>query len=176
DLAPMEGLDAGGGIDRHLDDLFRMLGGDLFDLHPAFGGGHDGDARRRAVDQHAEIELAPDVAAALHIDALHQLALGAGLVGDEVHADHAARIVAHLVEGFGDLDPTAFAAAAGMDLRLHDPDLAAQLLGRLDRLVRGIGDLTRKDADAEFGEQSLRLILVDVHVRASVTATRNAAL
>ena len=55
-------------------------------------------------------------------------------------------------------------------------DVAAQLLGRLDRLIGGVGDLTRKDADAEFGEQSLRLILVDVHVRASVTATRKAAL
>jgi hypothetical protein len=171
----MEGLDAGGRIDRHLDDLFRMLGGDLLDLHAAFGGGHDGDARGGAVDQHAEIELAPDVAAALHIDALHQLAPGAGLVGDEVHADHAAGILAHLVQRLGDLDAAALAAAAGVDLRLHDPDLAAQLPGRLDRFVGRVGDLTRKDADAELGEQPLRLILVDVHVRASVKATQNAA-
>src|SRR5688572_4920774 len=175
DLARMERLDAGGGIDRDLDDLFRMVGGDLLDLNAAFGRGHDGDARGSAVNQHAEIELAPDVAAALHIDALHQLALGAGLVGDKGHADHALDILAHLVQRLRDLDAAALAAPAGVDLRLHDPDLAAQLLGRLDRLVGGVGDLTRKDADAEFGEQSLRLILVDVHVRASVKATQSAA-
>src|SRR5688572_20076265 len=175
DLARVERLDAGGRIDRHLDDLFRMLGGDLLDLYAAFGRGHDGDARGGAVDQHAEIELAPDVATALHVDALHQLALGAGLVGDEGHADHALGVVAHLVQRLRDLDAAALAPAAGVDLRLYDPDVAAQLLGRLDRLVGGIGNLPRKDADAEFGEQSLRLILVDIHVRASVKATQSAA-
>ena len=60
---------------------------------------------------------------------------GPGLVGDELHAEDLFRLVLHLVERPRDLDAAALAAAAGVDLRLHDPDRAAELLRRLDRLV-----------------------------------------
>ena len=178
DLARMEGLDAGGGIDVDLQDLFRLLGGDLLDFDAALGRGHDGDARGGAIDQHAKIKLALDVAAALHIDALDQLAAGAGLVRHQVHADHALGRVAHVVHRLDDLDAAALAAAAGMDLRLDDPDRTAELLGRLDRFVGRVSDMAGKDADAKFGEQPFRLIFVDIHVRAFsyCAATRGAVM
>ncbi len=44
-------------------------------------------------------------------------------------------IFLHIVDGFHDLDATGLAAAAGVDLRLYDPDWTAQFLGTLDRLI-----------------------------------------
>jgi hypothetical protein len=41
-----------------------------------------------AVDQHRQVELAGDVATVLDVKALHLLALRAGLVGDQRHAEH----------------------------------------------------------------------------------------
>ncbi len=163
DLARMEGLHAGGGVDRDLEDLVRRLGRDLLDLHTAFGRGHDGDAAGGAVDQHAEIKLALDVAAFLDIDALHFLAAGAGLVRDERHAEHLAGGLADRLQGFHDLDAARLAAAAGMDLRLDDPDRAAQLGCHLLSLLGGIGDAAARHGHAEPLQESLCLIFMDVH-------------
>src|SRR6185437_12318152 len=145
ELPRVEALQAGGRIDRHLEDLLGVPGGDFLDLHAAFGRGHDGDARGLAVDQHAEIELALDVAALLDVDALHLAALGAGLLGDEHVAEHLGGVLADLLDGFDDAHAAlalrivfeaAGAAAAGMDLRLHHPDRPADVARHLFRLLR----------------------------------------
>ena len=65
-----------------------VLCGDLLDLHAALGRGHHGDAGGGAVDQHAEIQLALDVAAFLDIEALDFLAGRTGLLGHEDVAEH----------------------------------------------------------------------------------------
>src|SRR3546814_16406820 len=75
-------LHAGRRVDGGLQDLLRMRGGNFLDFHAALGRGHHGDLRGSAVDQEAQVELALDVAAFLDIEALDQLALGAGLMGD----------------------------------------------------------------------------------------------
>ena len=163
EAARMERLHAGGRIDRHHEDLLGGLGGDLLDLHAALGRRHHGDAPGGAVDQHAEIELAADVEAFLDVDALDFLALGAGLVGDQVHADHLLGGIGHVLDGLDHLDAAALAAAAGMDLGLHDPDAAAQLLGDFFGFLRGVGDAAFGHGDAKFGEQAFGLIFVNVH-------------
>ncbi len=78
-----------------------------------------------------------DVGAFLDQQVAHLLALGAGLVGDQLHAEDVVGVLAHFVERAGQLDATALAAATGVDLGLHHPDLAAELFGRLDRRIHG---------------------------------------
>ena len=56
-------------------------------------------------------------------------ALRAGLMRDQRHADHLLGELLGLVGRFRQLDAAALAAAAGMDLRLHDDDAAAEPLG-----------------------------------------------
>ena len=86
----------------------------------------------RAVDQQREVELALDVAAVLDVEALDRLAGRAGLLGDQRHgrassaaccADLLDRLgEAHAALAVGIVLELALAAAAGVDLRLHDGD------------------------------------------------------
>jgi hypothetical protein len=150
-------------IDGHFMDLFRVLRRDFLDVHAAFGRSHQGDALRDSVDDHADVELLLDVGALLDQQAPHLLSLRPRLVRDELHAEDLLRLVAHFVERFRDLDAAALAATARVDLRFDDPDAAAELLRRCDRLV----DAERRDAagrrDAELAIEVLALILVDFH-------------
>ena len=51
--------------------------------------------------------------------------------------------ITDLVDRFGDLDPAALAAAAGVDLRLDDPDGTVERLGRANGLVDAEGGMPR---------------------------------
>ena len=102
----------------------------FLDVHAAFGGDDEGDAAGFAVHQRRQIQLALDGRAVFDIKPLDQAAGGAGLVGDQGHAQHALGFLLHLLDGLDHLDAAALAAAAGMDLGLHHPDRAAQFLGR----------------------------------------------
>ena len=122
--------DAGRGIDGDGQDLFRRLVRDFFDVHAAFGRDHERDARGLAIDQHRQIEFLGDRRAVLDIEAVDLLALGAGLVRDQGRAQDALGFLLDVLDRFDDLDAAGLAAAAGVDLRLHHPDRAGQLLGR----------------------------------------------
>src|SRR5439155_3561134 len=54
-------------------------------------------------------------------------------------------------------------AAAGMDLRLHHPDLAAELLCRFNGLVDRKACNSARRGDGERPEDFLALIFVDLH-------------
>ena len=60
-------------------------------------------------------------------------------MGHHDRAEHAARLLAHVIERLDDLDPAGFAPSAGMDLRFDHPDRAAKGLRRLDCLIGGEG-------------------------------------
>ena len=154
---------ADGRIDLEGLDLLRRLVRHLFDVHAAFGGGDEGDAAGAAVDQRGEIKLAVDGRAVLDIEALHDAAMRAGLVRDQRHAEHALGFFLDILDGFDDLDAAAFAAAAGMDLRLHHPDRPAKLLRRSDRFLHREGGLAARHGHAEAAQNLLGLIFVDVH-------------
>ncbi len=130
----MEGHEADGRVDHDFQDLLWRGGGDLLDLHAALGRGHDGDAAGGAVDQHAEIKLAGDVAAVFDIEALYFLARLAGLLGHQDVPEHLAGILLYVVQRLANPHPalsagivleTPGAAAAGVDLRFDHPDRAA---------------------------------------------------
>jgi hypothetical protein len=54
------------------------------------------------------------------------------------HADDGLGLFAHLIDVLGQLHPSAFAAAAGVDLGLHHPPLGAGLLAEALGLVNGL--------------------------------------
>ncbi len=87
-----------------------------------------------AVDHEAEVELARDLEAFLDEHATDDPALGPGLVRDERHAEHRLRGGVRGVRPLDDLDATALAAAAGVNLCLDDDRAAAELDGNVPRL------------------------------------------
>ena len=76
------------------------------------------------------------------------------------------RILSAISRGFvgvlGDLDAAAFAAAAGVDLRL-DHHAAAERFGRRFRFFRRERHLAARHRDVVLGQDGLGLILVNFH-------------
>ena len=162
ELAAQVGLEAGEGIDEGLVDLLRRGGGHLLDVDAAGLAGHDHRAAAAAVDHDAQIELALGLDLLLDQHPLDDAPLGAGLVGDQAHADDLAGGVLGLGGRVGQLDAAALAAAAGVDLGL-DHHRHAQLLGDLAGLLGRGGDAPLGDGHAELGHDLLGLVLVDLH-------------
>ena len=69
----------------------------------------------------------------------------------------------HLIERLRHLDAAALAAAAGVDLRLHHPNLAAQLARGRVRLRHRKAGTPRGRRDAELAQDLFALILVNIH-------------
>src|SRR5690606_4670781 len=89
----------------------------------------------------------------------------------ELHAEYFARKLADLVDRAGQLDPAALATAAGVDLGLDHPDLAAQRFGGLDRIIdRETGDAPGH-RDPVLAQDLLALVLVDFHRCSSIIRT-----
>ena len=163
DLAGMEGLHADGGIDADADQGLRPGGADLLDLHAARRRGHHHDPLALPVEDQAEIELAHHIARRLDIEAVHQLAARPRLGGGQALAEQRLGRRFHLRLVAAEPDAAGLAAAAGMDLGLHHPALAADLPGAIGRLLRAIGKSAAGDLHAEAGEDLFRLIFVDIH-------------
>src|ERR1700722_12465145 len=142
--------DAGGRIDRERHDLFGRMVGDILDVDAAFGGDHERHFGGFAVDQDREIELLVDVGAFLDVEPVDLLAVRAGLHRDQGRAEHLPGEFVDFGDRFGDADAAlvagrgflefALAAAAGVDLALHHPD-----------------------RNAEFVQQRLGLVFMDIH-------------
>ncbi len=161
------------GIDGDGVDLLGRVVRDGLDVHAAFGRDDERDAAGAAIDQQSEVEFLVDVDAVGHVEAVDLLAGRAGLDGDERVAEHVGRCCADFVERLGEADAAlgvgaeflelALAAAAGVDLRLHDIERPGQLLGGLDGFLDRERGEAGGDGGAELREQFLGLIFVDVH-------------
>ena len=86
----MKRLQAGIRIDRTLENLLRIAGGDFFDFHAAFRTGHYNRQPNSSIHDHSEINLAGDIGRLLHEDFGYSLALLAGLL-----LKHSAKVVDH---------------------------------------------------------------------------------
>ncbi|KAF0128078.1 MAG: hypothetical protein FD148_1880 [Methylocystaceae bacterium] len=160
-------------IDREGHDLLGRVMRHLFDVHAAFGRDHIGDARRRAVDQHREIEFLVDRGAVFDVEAVDLLAGLAGLLRHERRAKHLFGEGFRLVDRFGDAHAAlvagarflelALAAPAGVDLRLHHIDRAGKLFSRRPRIFGAQHGEAFSDGRAEVAQNGLGLIFVDVH-------------
>ncbi len=83
---------------------------------------------------------------------------------DELLPEQVIRRVQHIVFRAAELDAARLAAPAGMNLRLDDPGLAADLARPLSRLLGAVGQRAAWHGHAELGEDFLGLILMNVHL------------
>ena len=125
-----------------------------------------------AVRDDAQVEFLGDVVGPLHQDLVDHLAFGAGLVGDQGHAQDLVRHPLHLLGGGGGLDAAALAAAAGMDLGLDHKGAFPQFLGHLPGLPVGVGHRAFGHRHVEFPQQFFGLIFVNLHNRRSFPKRR----
>ena len=98
---------------------------------------------------------------------LHLLALGPGLVGDKLHAQHLASEVGGLFGRLGNLHATAFAAASGVNLRLDDHSGRAfveELPGRSIGFVAGFHHLPARHRHSVLRQDGFSLVLVNFHI------------
>jgi hypothetical protein len=162
-LARLERLHADRRVDDDADDGVGLRGRDLLDLHAACRRGDDDDALGAAVHDEREVELLGDVGRFLDVEARDKLAAGTGLVRHELLAEQVFRRALDLGVVRAHADAARLAARARMDLRLHDPLVAADLGGAIGRLLGAVGEAAAGDRNAVPMQQLLRLVFVDVH-------------
>ena len=155
-------------IDIFLDDLFRSFGSDLLDLNAAFLGTHHDDPRRGAVNDKAQVVFLFDIRAFFNQEATDLLALRPRLMRDENLAKQLLRVAFDLFNGLGNLDAARLAAATRVDLRLNDRDSGAEFLRVLDRLFHAERRQAVRHIDAEFPQDLLGLVLMNIHNHASL--------
>ncbi len=91
ELAAQIGVEPDVGVEVGLEDRVGVLLRDLLDLHAADFEAIMHREALGAVEDHAQVELAVDRQRLLDQHRPHQLALGAGLFGDQGHAEDLAR-------------------------------------------------------------------------------------
>src|ERR1019366_3650116 len=116
-----------------------------------------------AVEDEAQIELARHLQPLLDEHARDDAPVGAGLMGDERHADHVAGDPLGLVRRAGELDAAALAAATRVDLLLDDDNRAAKTAGNLASFGGGEGDFALGNRHAVARKNRFTLIFVDFH-------------
>ncbi len=129
-FARVERLQSRGRIDRLAKNRFGMLLGDFFDFHAAGGAGHEYGLAGGAIHQNAHVEFALDVKTFFDQKAADDAAFFSRLRRDQLHAEDVLGKRLRLVGGTCELYPAGFAAAAGMNLRLHHDHGGAQPLCR----------------------------------------------
>src|SRR5208282_488196 len=165
ELPRLKRLESNRRLDHNLQDFFWMLFGDLLDFHAAEARCDDPHPLDLPVENEPEVYLPLERFGDLNIDSLNDLALWAGLIGDEGFAKKLRRRRAHFIIGLAELDASRLAAAAGMDLGLHGPMPAAEFGRAIDRLLGTVGDRALRRCHTEIRQDFLGLILVNVQLR-----------
>jgi signal transduction histidine kinase len=93
----------------------------------------------------------------------HLLPFGAGLVGDQRHAEHVLGELLDLADGSRQLHAAALAAATGVNLRLDDAHLAAEPAGNIGRFGGCKGHFAARHGHSVAREHGFGLIFVDFH-------------
>ena len=137
--------------------------GDFLDVHAAFGTRHQANALGPAVDHHADVEFFFDVRAFFNQQATDFLSLGAGLMRLQHHAENLRSVAFHLVERTREFDAAPLATTAGVNLRLHHPDVAAEFLCCGHCLINTETRDTAGCHNAEAAQYFLSLIFVNLH-------------
>jgi hypothetical protein len=83
----------------------------------------------------------------------------------QLHPEDLAGELLDLVERAGELDPAALATAARVNLRLDDPDRAAEPLRGLAGFEDAERRIPARHRHAELAQDFLALVLVDLHCR-----------
>jgi len=109
------------------------------------GRGHDHDALGLPVQDEAQVQLAGDVRGALDPKPVNPFPRGIGLLGHQLAAEEGGREALHLVHRLAEFDAAGGAAAPGMDLRLHDPSVAAELARPVGGLFGRVGQPAPRD-------------------------------
>ena len=148
-------------VDRGTKDFIGVLSRHRLDVHAPGGAEHQGRLAGGAIDEQAAIQLLGDVAALFNENLPHCLALRTCLRRHQAAAQQLAGVLLHLRQAAGPSDTAALAAPAGVDLRLDDPAVAAERLGRMPRLRRGARRRPGRDGHAVLAQDRLGLVLVD---------------
>ena len=167
DLAPVKAADARRRINIEAQNLFRRLLRHFLDVHAAFGGNDEGDARGGAVNQNGKVEFAVDGGTFLDIEAVHFLAVGTRLVRHERRPEKPLCFLLDVFNRLHDLDATRLAAAARMDLRLDDPDRPAEFVRFRNRLFRCERRMSARYRHAILRKHGLGLVFVNIHEKPS---------
>ena len=125
--------------------------GDLLDVHAAHPGEDRQELLLGAVEDDRRVVLGVDLRGLLDPELVDGEAA-------DVHAEDRLGVLRGLVAVVGDLDAARLAALADPHLGL-DHARIADLLGRLDRRVNGVGLASLGHGHAVLGEQLLALIL-----------------
>ena len=84
-------------------------------------------------------------------------------MGNQLHPENLRGVGSDFVQRFGHLDAAALASSAGVNLRLDDPDLAAQRLCGLDRVINRKTRNASRNAHAIAFQEFFALVFMDFH-------------
>ena len=144
-------------------DLFGVGRSNFLDLHPALGRGHNGEALGGAIEENRQVEFVGNSRTGFYVDFSNALALGPGLGGMERHAQDLAGCQLGLGRRLRQLYTARLSPSARVNLRLDDHHRGSQGSCGLLGLGGRRGQQSFGHRDAEFIQQRLGLVFVNVH-------------
>ena len=151
-------------INGHFQNFFWRVVRHFFNFHTAFGRSHEGDTAGRTVNHCTEVQLTLyRVHVFAHQHAVDRLAVGIGLVSDQIFTDQAVCHVCGFFTAFHHFHATCLTTATGMDLGFDDSKFAAHLIKRSRSFFTVGGEDALLHRQAIFSQQLFRLVFVQIH-------------